>query len=101
MEERREMEDAQRVSVSRVARIWGFGPVSGPRASRARILQGGDTLSRCLTQLHCLSLTLKPPSSELCSQSHLIVLRSSGVTVDGTASGFPVPAWATREERRG
>ena len=48
MEERRETEDAQRVSVFHVARMWGFGPVSGPRASRARILQGGDTLKQML-----------------------------------------------------
>lgn len=42
------MEDAQQVSVYFVARMWGFGPVSGPRASRARILQGGDTLKQVL-----------------------------------------------------
>lgn len=34
--------------VSCVARMWGFGPVSGPRASRARILQGGDTVKQVL-----------------------------------------------------
>lgn len=48
IEERGETEDAQWVSVSRVARMWGFGPVSGPKASRARILQGGDILKQVL-----------------------------------------------------
>lgn len=46
--------------VSCASRMWGFGPLSGPRVSRARILQGADTVKQVLDIGVPLSLILHP-----------------------------------------
>lgn len=78
----------------------GQGP-SGPG-----FFKKGPQLSRCLgswimAQLHSIPPVLQPPSSELCSQSHLIVSSPSRVSGAGTTSGFQILDWATRKERKG
>lgn len=56
--------------VSCAVRMWGFGPVSGPRVSRPRSLQGEDTVKQGLG-------TAASPPHNAAAPKHLTVRKAT------------------------
>lgn len=59
----------QGCQVSCATRMWHFGPISGPRASRAGVLQGGAPVKPVLGPLDHGAVVPLPPVLQSCQSS--------------------------------